>query len=129
FVTRSMSIVRSALISKNLGFAIIGRLTLFNTVMSVVLTIILAYSGAEHWAIIIPQLLSSIIAVFYFEYHARLGYGFYPIKYVCVAVRHTLASIKNLLGFNLVNYWSRNADNLVVGKFYGMTDLGLYNRA
>ena len=29
----------------------------------------------------------------------------------------------------MVNYWSRNADNLLVGRLYGTSDLGIYNRA
>lgn len=129
FVTRSMSIVRSALISKELRFEIIGRITLFNTVLSILITIVLAYNGAEHWSIIIPQLLTSILSIFYLEHYTRLGFHFFSKRYLCVSYRHTKTSIKNLLGFNLVNYWSRNADNLIVGKVYGMNDLGIYNRA
>jgi PST family polysaccharide transporter len=34
-----------------------------------------------------------------------------------------------MLGSNVVNYWSRNADNLVIGKFLGAASLGYYNRA
>lgn len=35
----------------------------------------------------------------------------------------------NLLGFTAISYWSRNADNLLVGKFLGATALGFYDRA
>ncbi|MFU8844809.1 MAG: oligosaccharide flippase family protein, partial [Bacteroidales bacterium] len=35
----------------------------------------------------------------------------------------------NLSGFNLVNYWARNADNLLIGKLYSSYDLGIYSRA
>ncbi len=129
FITRSLSIVRSALLSKDLRFDDIGKLTLISTLLSIILTIILAYVGAEHWAIIIPQLLTTIFAFFYYESKIKLGYHLYPLKYVKIAYRHTRRSIKTLLGFNLVNYWSRNSDNLIVGKVYGVNDLGIYNRA
>ncbi|WP_158604458.1 lipopolysaccharide biosynthesis protein [Nocardioides mangrovicus] len=33
-----------------------------------------------------------------------------------------------LLGFNVVNYWSRNADNLMIGRVLGAGSLGFYNR-
>jgi O-antigen/teichoic acid export membrane protein len=33
------------------------------------------------------------------------------------------------MAFNVVNYWSRNADNLLVGRIYGTGDLGIYARA
>jgi PST family polysaccharide transporter len=35
----------------------------------------------------------------------------------------------NLLGFNLVNYWARNADNLLIGRLLGALALGFYERA
>ena len=34
-----------------------------------------------------------------------------------------------MLGTNVVNYWGRNADNLLIGRFAGAASLGLYNRA
>jgi PST family polysaccharide transporter len=35
----------------------------------------------------------------------------------------------NLLGFSVVAYWLRNADNLLVGKYFGSSALGIYARA
>jgi PST family polysaccharide transporter len=35
----------------------------------------------------------------------------------------------NLLGYNVINYWSRNVDNLLIGRMLGETSLGLYTRA
>ena len=32
-------------------------------------------------------------------------------------------------GFNIVNYFARNADNLLIGRFYGSEQLGYYDRA
>jgi O-antigen/teichoic acid export membrane protein len=34
-----------------------------------------------------------------------------------------------VLGFNVVNYWAANADNLLVGRFIGGHALGIYSRA
>jgi PST family polysaccharide transporter len=35
----------------------------------------------------------------------------------------------NLLAFNAVNYWARNADNLLIGRVLGAAALGYYERA
>ncbi len=35
----------------------------------------------------------------------------------------------NLTGFNLVNFFARNADNVLIGRFVGLAALGLYDRA
>ena len=29
----------------------------------------------------------------------------------------------------MLNYWARNTDNLIIGKYYGADSLGIYNRA
>src|SRR5690606_11592019 len=33
------------------------------------------------------------------------------------------------LGFNFINYFSRNLDNILVGKYLGATSLGVYDKA
>jgi O-antigen/teichoic acid export membrane protein len=35
----------------------------------------------------------------------------------------------NLVGFNILNYFIRNTDNLLIGKFLGAADLGYYSMA
>lgn len=35
----------------------------------------------------------------------------------------------NLTGFNIINYWARQADDLLIGKVMGLASLGIYNRA
>lgn len=35
----------------------------------------------------------------------------------------------NLVGFNAVNYFARNLDSILIGRFLGATDLGYYNVA
>jgi PST family polysaccharide transporter len=36
---------------------------------------------------------------------------------------------RNLTGFGLVNYFARNLDNLLIGRYWGPSQLGLYARA
>lgn len=45
------------------------------------------------------------------------------------AVKELLGFSSNLLGFNVFNYWVRNMDNLLIGKFIGSGALGIYSRA
>lgn len=35
----------------------------------------------------------------------------------------------NLVGFNIINYFASNADGMLIGRFLGPSDLGLYNIA
>ncbi len=129
FIFKSMSLVRGALLAKALRFAAIGKITLLTAVLQVSLTIVLAYAGWSYWALIVPQILSALAALLLYEQKVKLGYHRCSAAHIKVAYRHTHKTIKNLMGFNLVNYWARNVDNLLVGKYYSVGELGIYNRA
>ena len=44
-------------------------------------------------------------------------------------VREMVAFGRNLTGYNFLNYFSRNTDNLLIGRVWGAQQLGLYSRA
>ncbi|MCK4860242.1 MAG: oligosaccharide flippase family protein, partial [Candidatus Omnitrophica bacterium] len=44
-------------------------------------------------------------------------------------VKELLGFGLNLTGFSFVNYFNRNLDNLLIGKFLGPASLGFYNLA
>ena len=129
FIPQNMITVPSAIISKNLKFKLRGIITLISTILTVVLTIIMAYSGASYWSLIIPQLISTVIVYFAFAKTSGFWVKIYSFKYTLIGFNHVKSLLGNMSGFNLINYWSRNADNLLIGKFYGPADLGVYNRA
>lgn len=129
FIFRSMTLVRGALISKALNFKLSGSILLKTTVITVLLTIILAYKGAGHWALVIPQTLAGLFTLIQQERALKFGFHLYSAAHVKVSFRHTRKTIGNIMGFNMVNYWSRNSDNLLVGRLYGAADLGIYSRA
>lgn len=129
FVFKSMTLVRTAVLAKNMRFNESGQITLYAMLITVCLTMFMAYLGAGFWSLIVPQIVSSLITLVMLENKIRLGYKVYPIAYLKVAFKQTKKTIGNLMGFNMVNYWARNSDNLIVGKFYGESSLGIYSRA
>lgn len=44
-------------------------------------------------------------------------------------IRGVMGFSGNLVGFNIFNYFARNVDNLLIGRFLGATDLGYYSMA
>lgn len=129
FIFRSMTLVRGALIVKQMKFGWSGLITLKTTILTVLATIVLAYYGAGYWSLVIPQTFAGLVTLFLQERKLKFGFHLYSRAHVVVSYRQTRKTIGNLMGFNMVNYWSRNADNLLVGRFYGTADLGIYNRA
>jgi O-antigen/teichoic acid export membrane protein len=129
FIIRSMTLVRGAMIVKKMKFGWSGLITLKTTIFTVLGTTLLAFLGAGYWALVIPQTFSGLVMLYLQERKLNFGFHFYSWPHISVAFHQTRKTIGNLMGFNVVNYWSRNADNLLVGRLYGTSDLGIYARA
>lgn len=129
FIFKSLYVVRGAILSRKLEFGFLGQVLLANTTLTIVLTALLAYAGMQHWAIIIPQVFAALLTAALYERKLRLKFNYMPFSHTRVAFKYTRGIIGSLIGFNMVNYWSRNTDNLIVGKNFGIAELGVYNRA
>lgn len=129
FITSSTNIVPIALLQKNLNFNYIGRVNFFCTVITIALMIIMAILGFSYWSLIIPQTIQPMIRHLFLEYKLRFGIHIYGFKMTKLAFSKVKTLFKSLTFFNFVNYFARNADNFAVGRFYGDTTLGLYDRA
>ena len=129
FLTQTVNFVPHAIANKNLDFNTIGRGRIFQTIFQVLFMIILALLDFSYWALIIPLTFSPVIQYLYFLKKVSFQRKMISI----VEAWKLLVEIKSLVGnlttSSIINYWSRNADNIVIGKFFGEASLGLYNRA
>lgn len=129
FVLKSLSIVPVAVMQKELRFGAAGRVLLISVLAGMICTIIMAYMGFRYWSLIWSQYVIALVA---FVITRRLSPQLY-LKTTGAAIKKSFllarTLISSLTGFNIINYWARNADNLLVGKFYGTAELGIYNRA
>jgi O-antigen/teichoic acid export membrane protein len=129
FIARAFNVVPVALLQKKLHFAYAGKAVFWGAFAGTVSTIIMAYAGMGYWSLIWSQFINVFIT-------AVIVYKVSPIKNWRVRKNVIVKSfllartlIGRIAGFNIVNYWARNTDNLLVGKVYGTSELGVYNRA
>lgn len=63
----------------------------------------------------------------------QLGFGLYQgghqNSFSITEVKSILRFSSNLIGFNIINYFSRNSDQIIIGKFFNATLLGYYSLA
>lgn len=90
------------------------------------ISVISALMGAGLYSLVLYLILSSVVT--YFLYYQR-----FKLKFIC---RISLGPLKRICSysvyvmfFNIVNYFSRNLDKLLVGKFIGMSPLGYYEKS
>ncbi len=129
FIIRSFYIVPIAILQKKLQFSTVGKILFFSTLAQTLSTIFFAWLGLKFWSLIWAQYVQAIVMLA-LTYNKTSGVLFSLKKTVIVkSFQLTKTLIGSLMGFNTINYWARNADNLIVGKYYKTNDLGIYNRA
>lgn len=124
FVT-SINSVEHAYISRNLQFKKLFLSTLIGTIFSAVIGISLAYLNFGVWALIIQQIVALLCDTIclWFMVDIRLVRSFNIQR-----LKKLMKFGVNLLISNLIETLYNNSYNLVIGKFYNSTMLGLYNK-
>ncbi len=125
---QTLAVVPSALLRKNLNFREKSRIDFWTNSTSTIITIVLAFAGASYWSLIFSQLY---VAVAQFIWYNK-SYNFRPetisFRYVKAAFKQTKSMLFSISGSRVINYWSNNFGNLIIGKIYGDASLGVYNR-
>jgi O-antigen/teichoic acid export membrane protein len=85
-----------------------------------------AYFGMGLHALIISPIISSVILFSIYYWQNRLHFFF---KIRMEALRKIMFFSLYQFLFNLINYFSRNLDKLLIGRFIGMSPLGYYEKS
>jgi PST family polysaccharide transporter len=122
-----LCIVPNCLQLKNKQFKIVAISNLVSNLIAGIITIILAYRGFSYYALVINSIVQAMLNFVILFHFSKIklnfkSYSLEPIKKI------SSFSIYQFL-FNFINYFSRNSDNLLIGKFLGMNPLGYYDKA
>lgn len=115
-----------ALLQRHMRFVAIARVEVLSSALGVAVGVFAALAGAGYWALAYMALATSLAATLAYWSETRWRPG-RPRR--DTGVRPMLRFGANLTGFNFVNYFARNADNFLIGKFIGTAALGQYSRA
>ena len=122
----TITIVPNGLLLREKMFKYIGIRTLSVQFVLAIVSIIAALSGAGIYALLINPVGSSILVFF-------LSYWKFPLhlyKGNCLhAIRKIASYSAYTFGFSLINYFTRNLDKLMIGKVFGMSPLGYYEKS
>jgi PST family polysaccharide transporter len=103
--------------------AIIENVAVF---VSGLFSIGMALSGMGVWSLVVQSLLTAAISMVMMW---RLSAWRPVFSMDWKALKDLLGYSSNLLSFNIFNYWVRNLDNMLIGRFIGSSALGVYTRA
>ena len=122
----TMNVVPNALLLKKKEFMSIATRILCTCVLSGLIGIGLALLGLKYYALIIQSIVNSAF-IFGWNYLSTRPPLARKVQRESIEKIRSYSSF--LFGFNLINYFARNTDNLLTGKFMGAAQLGYYDKA
>ena len=115
-----------AILNRGMRFRALAFIDLTAFCVASVVALGAAWLGAGYWAIVTHQVVTSLMSMALAWSVTR----WLPSRPSRVeGAREMLRFGGNLTGFNLVNFFARNLDNVLIGRFNGEVSLGLYDRA
>lgn len=122
----TLNMVPNGLMLREKRFFSIGIRLVVATLVAGVCAIFLAWQGANCYAIVWQSNISTLI-ILVWNLASR------PIRHLNPRFTHPLKRIFSYsafqFGFSLINYFARNLDNLLIGKWFGAASLGFYDKA
>src|SRR5687768_15979838 len=120
------SLQHNALMKRQMKFKNLAINYILCSGISVLTGIFLAYKGYGYWAVVISTVLTPVLSTislwFICDWRPLFIFKFSESR---PFLKFGLA----ITGFDLINYFSRNADNMLIGKYLGAAALGLYSKA
>jgi len=126
FLFGGLTVQHEALLRRTMRFMVLAIAEVSSLILGILVGVGLAWKGTGYWALVGSQLAQGISYAVLIWLFCKWRPGL-PVRNS--GVRTMLAFGRNLTGFSILNYFARNIDNMLVGRFWGSGQLGLYARA
>lgn len=126
FIFGGFTIQHQALLRRQMRFGTLALIHIASLTVGIITAIVSAWYGAGYWSLVLMQITSAIVGVIGVWLASPWRPGL-PVRRS--GVREMLAFGGNLTGFNIINYFARNLDNVLIGWRWGSGSLGLYSKA
>ena len=126
----TFNMVPNAIMMKEKEFIVIAKRNVFVPILTNIFAVILALYGFKYYALVMQSVL---LAFFTFILNLVFCIRHYKLKLLFKFDFKGFNKIRNYSGFqfafSLVNYFSRNLDNLLISKVFNEAILGIYDKA
>jgi polysaccharide transporter, PST family len=115
-----------ALLCRELRFGTLAGIDMIGATASFIGGVTTAWLTSSYWSLFIATLASTVVRLgcVWFACTFRPGFPSFEGK-----SKDFIHFGFGVTGFNIANYFSRNADNFLIGRYYGAEQLGYYDRA
>lgn len=126
FMVTSYSSPFIALLKRTMNFKKIMILQFISTLLGICFGLVFTFFNFGYWTLVLIPISTGIILNILLFFHFK----WIPIRYSKdVRIKKIINIGKHMTIFEFVNYFSRNLDNILIGKFFGPYNLGIYSKA
>lgn len=122
----TINMIPNAILLREKKFVVVAVRTIVVSLCGGIITVVLALMKFSFYALVIQTILISL-ASFFWNYFSTKP------KFVIRVKKEPLSKVASFsfyqFAFNIINYFSRNLDNLLTGKFLGDVELAYYDKA
>ena len=116
----------TALLNRQMQFKKLALITVLSSSISLATGILLAYNDWGYLSIAYMTLTQAIVQTLLYWILCNWRPNAFKLT---KQIKHYINFGAGITGFNTINYFSRNLDNILIGKLIGASALGLYSRA
>lgn len=125
-LSTGLNIVPQSILAKQKRFLEINMAQVISSIIAGSIAIFLAYNGFSYYALVVNTIVKNVLMFLIICTKSKL-------KITKKIQKDSLLEIytfsRNQFLFNIINYFSRNLDHLLIGKFISPRALGFYDKA
>ncbi|MFG0329813.1 MAG: lipopolysaccharide biosynthesis protein [Phycisphaerales bacterium] len=125
-VLSGLSVQHQALLRRQMRYDALATIDVLSLLAGIAFAIVLAVFGARYWSLVAMITGTSMVMCLLSWHYCHWIPG---LPTLGGDVRSMLGFGGTLTGFNIFNYFTRNADNVIIGILLGSASLGLYSKA
>jgi O-antigen/teichoic acid export membrane protein len=126
FILGSLSSTFQSILTRRMDFKHISIVNFIGQLSGALLAIILALKGMKYWCLVYQDIFATLVVIPFFW---KLSGWKIKFKFEKKCFKDLFGFSSFLLFENIINYFNRNGDNIIIGRFLGASQLGIYDRA
>ncbi|HBU3016206.1 TPA: colanic acid exporter [Klebsiella pneumoniae] len=126
FPINSSTAIHLSLLERESKFNLTAKVEIISSILALLIATIFVVNGGGIYSIVSQTIAYSLFSAIGFWFISRWTPKFI---FSITEVKSILRFSSNLIGFNIINYFSRNSDQIIIGKFFNATLLGYYSLA
>lgn len=126
FLIGSLGTQHGAMLVRQMQFARNTSATILGSLAGLVVSVGFALSNYGYWALVWAHLVAAITTTTFLSVFSSFRPGWPSRDF---GMRDMMKFGANVTAFDFFNYFHRNLDNILIGRFWGPEPLGLYSRA